>query len=95
MGRLASRQRVGWVREDYDALNKVLDNYVPGLNSKYETTQYRAGDFRNYATNGNMIVLTVGEITGRPVLSVTFFADPARRNSGLVFYRPTDKNGPH
>ncbi|MCI4428948.1 MAG: hypothetical protein JHC40_07265, partial [Burkholderiales bacterium] len=79
----------------YDALNKVLDNYVPGLNAKYETTQFRAGDFRNYATNGNMFVLTVGEITGRPVLSVTFFADPARRNSGLVFYRPTDKNGPH
>ncbi|MEW5788556.1 MAG: FG-GAP-like repeat-containing protein [Pseudomonadota bacterium] len=74
----------------YATLDKVLNTYVPGLNEQYNTTRFQAGDFRNYATNGSLTVLTVGNITGRPILSVNFFADPTTRNSGIVFYRPTD-----
>lgn len=72
-----------------DALSKMFNNYVPGINAKYNTTRYQAGDFRNYATNGNLTVLTVGNITGRPILAVDFFADSAR-NTGLIFYRARD-----
>lgn len=73
-----------------EAFAKVRDHYVPGLNHEYNTDRYYPGDFRDFFRGGTARVLGVGEITGRPVLALEFFADPHRRNSGLVFYRAYD-----
>lgn len=80
-------------RRYYEALDKMHDQYVPALNARHGTTQYRAGDFQNYFKTG-LHVLNIGQITGRPIFALTFFADPATRNSGLVFYRATDMTRP-
>ena len=77
-----------------EALDKMLKSYVPGLNARYDTTRFQAGDFRDYFPSGTMHVLIVGNITGRPVLGIDFFADTAR-NTGLVFYHVHNMGRPN
>lgn len=62
-----------------DAVSKLNNVYVPGVGP-----DARAGDFRDFFPKGQVDLMLD---TSRGASYIRFFADPAGRNTGMVFYR--------
>ncbi|MCW5620467.1 MAG: RHS repeat protein, partial [Burkholderiales bacterium] len=62
-----------------DVINKMNNVYLPGLG-----VGVRAGDFRDFFPKGQVDLILD---TSRGISHIRYFADPAGRNTGIVFYR--------
>ncbi|HRE18225.1 MAG TPA: hypothetical protein PLW86_14355, partial [Rhodocyclaceae bacterium] len=62
-----------------DAVSKLNNVYVPGIGANA-----RPGDFRDFFPKGQVDLMLD---TSRGTSHVRFFADPAGKNTGMVFYR--------